>query len=244
MPVNDSEFIGNWFSQAEGTANNQPPGNETRRLGDDNMRSIQAVVKNTFPNFTGAAITATEAEISRVSGVSLTDPIITFPVGTKMLFYQNVAPTGWTIDAVLDEHSVRITRGTGPGVDPGAQEGGLNGGTHDFSSVFADLPENNVPGVGGHTLLGQESGTEPHSHPLQDATLLTEYTGGTGQNPTRVKLEQQLNTGLTPVYTAGPPWVNNPDNTDLTTFSSASEAHYHSLDIAVKWAAFIVAAKT
>lgn len=48
------------------------------------------------------------------------------PSGTKMLFMQAAAPTGWTLDTTHNDKSVRIVSGTGGG----------SGGSVDFSTVF------------------------------------------------------------------------------------------------------------
>lgn len=42
-----------------------------------------------------------------------------FPSGTKMLFYQNTAPIGWTIDTTLDDKLVYITKGSVAGGQTG-----------------------------------------------------------------------------------------------------------------------------
>ena len=49
-----------------------------------------------------------------------------FPSGTKILFYQASAPTGWTIDTSVNDVGVRIVSSNG---------GGVSGSTA-FSSIF------------------------------------------------------------------------------------------------------------
>ena len=50
-----------------------------------------------------------------------------FPSGTKMLFYQNTAPVGWTIQNTLDDKVVYITKGSVAG-------GQTGGGVHSTGS--------------------------------------------------------------------------------------------------------------
>ena len=59
-----------------------------------------------------------------------------FDAGTRMIFAQNTAPTGWTKDTSnYNNHALRIVTGTG----------GVTGGTVDFSTAFASqTPSGNV----------------------------------------------------------------------------------------------------
>lgn len=51
-----------------------------------------------------------------------------FPAGTKMLFAQSTAPTGWTKDTTHNNKALRVVSGT---------TGGDSGGSVDFSTLFA-----------------------------------------------------------------------------------------------------------
>lgn len=83
-----------------------------------------------------------------------------FPSGTRMLFQQTNAPTGWTKDVTLNDYGLRVTNGVA-GVTPG----------HAFSSVFAQTA------TGSHVLDITEipSHTHPFLGPGADVT-----TGGGG----------------------------------------------------------------
>ena len=64
------------------------------------------------------------------------------PIGTKMVFFQAAAPTGWAkvTDAQLDEAAIRIVTGTGGGF----------GGSAAFSTAFASrTPAGTVGGMVG-----------------------------------------------------------------------------------------------
>ncbi len=71
-----------------------------------------------------------------------------FAAGTKMGFFQDTAPTYWTIDATVDEHAVRLTKGSAAG----GQAGGATGGNYNFSTQFDNLAKSGTPGIGDHVL--------------------------------------------------------------------------------------------
>lgn len=52
-----------------------------------------------------------------------------FPTGTKTVFQQTTAPTGWTKDISNDDYTLRIVTGTGGGI----------GGSQGFSTVMANV---------------------------------------------------------------------------------------------------------
>jgi hypothetical protein len=111
---------------------------------------------------TNGAVTATTftGDGSNLTGV---EP---FPSGTKQVFYQASAPTGWTKDttAALNEATMAVVTGSGGGT----------GGTTAFFSSFLATTNKAAPGqpvsgsvagtVGAHTLSTPEIAS--HSHPL------------------------------------------------------------------------------
>ncbi len=75
-----------------------------------------------------------------------------FDAGTVMLFYQAVAPGGWTKDVGgLDNHALRVVPGS-------SWSGGTNGATN-FDTVFGSGTV-----AGPTTLTGGQSGTSAHGH--------------------------------------------------------------------------------
>ena len=67
-----------------------------------------------------------------------------FPSGTKLLFYSNTAPTGWTIQtASLNDKALRVVSGSGAG----GGTGGVTGGSTAFTSVFTSrtIAKANLP---------------------------------------------------------------------------------------------------
>lgn len=93
-----------------------------------------------------------------------------FPSGTRMLFQQTAAPTGWTKDITVNDYGLRVVSGAA-GVTPGAA----------FSTVFAQVA------TGGHVLTVAE--LAPHDHNVGGGSIGVTgingvqgggtYTGGT-----------------------------------------------------------------
>ena len=78
-----------------------------------------------------------------------------FPTGTKMLFHNAAAPTGWTkVDTGIDNHALRVTTGT-PGIVSGNQ---------DFTDVFTT--QSIAGDVAGHSLTEDEM--PQHKHGVTD----------------------------------------------------------------------------
>ena len=149
-----------------------------------------------------------------------------FPATTAMVFYQDTAPPGWTIAAAVDEHSIRLTKGSGAG----GQAGGAAGGTVNFSTVFG------LTATDGYTLLTAD--IPSHTHPSPDGTrdrfMLTDKTtigpnrfdDPGGSTDTAFDGGTILFLGAT-----------------ATGATGGAGAHAHNIDLRVKWAACIIATK-
>ena len=110
---------------------------------DDHMRLIKATILASFPNITGA-MTATHTVLNGLDArvTSLEDA---FTSGTKMLFQQTTAPTGWTKDTTHDDKALRVVTGTAG-----------SGGTNAFSTLDATAAgtvNTSVSGTVGGTAL-------------------------------------------------------------------------------------------
>jgi hypothetical protein len=79
------------------------------------------------------------------------------PAGTKMLFFQASAPTGWTKYTSINDKMVRITNGAGGGT----------GGNWTLSGVW----------TGGHTLTIDEIPAHTHSYSRWDGTSFVVGSG-------------------------------------------------------------------
>ena len=113
-----------------------------------------------------------------------------FPSGTKMLFQQTAAPTGWTKEtSTIDNHALRVTTGT-PGIVSGNQ---------DFTDVFTtqtidgtvaghSLTEDEMPqhkhGItdGGHDHGSSASVVDNHTHTVGFTSKGNSSKGGGGNN--------------------------------------------------------------
>jgi len=220
--------------------------------GDDWIQFIQQVLDNQFPtsedgtaNGWDIALTVKASEVNALQGISSTDQIITFPSGTKMLFYQDSAPTGWTIDQTVDDHMVRLTKGS---VALGLAGGTLRG-TNLFSAQFAVLAEGATPGVGNHTLTGAESGAAAHTHPNTSHrhTVLTGFTLGGGNAWSKVDVST-VNASGSSIYTdlstgGNSLLLNTVISTPESTAASATTAHGHTVDLDAAHAMVIIATK-
>ncbi len=165
------------------------------------------------------------------SGANLTgvDP---FPSGTKQVFYQASAPTGWTQDttAALNEAVMSVVTGSG---------GGTGGSTAYFSSFLAttnkSAPGQPVSGsvsgtVGGHTLSTPELAS--HTHPV---TAANPQTFGSFDNPATQATATPSNTG-----SAG---GGNPHSHPFTGSLTSATADVTIPAANVKYANVIIAAK-
>ena len=110
---------------------------------DDHMRLIKATILASFPNITGA-MTATHAVLNGLDA-RMTAIETAFASGTKMIFQQTTAPTGWTKDTTHDDKALRVVTGTAG-----------SGGTNAFSTLDATAAgtiNTSVSGTVGGTRL-------------------------------------------------------------------------------------------
>jgi hypothetical protein len=112
----------------------------------------------TLPNSTRSIVIADITNGARVASSDASE----FPTGTRMLFQQTAAPTGWTKDATQNDKALRIVSGTVG-----------SGGTVAFSTAFASK---SVAGTVGGTALtiGQ---LPAHTHPYNASKLASSPTG-------------------------------------------------------------------
>ena len=142
-----------------------PAGSEARSLGDDRIRELKIQIRE------------------RLLVASDSDYDSYIPSGTKMLFYQDTAPTGWTIQSTLDDKLVYVTKGSAAG-------GQTGGGVHSSGSwTISGFSAN----VGDHTLTTAE--IPSHTHP-QVAQWIA-GGGAAGAAYWEIEGHYELNTGAT-----------------------------------------------
>jgi hypothetical protein len=89
------------------------------------------------------------------------------PAGTKMLFYQDTAPTGWTIENTLNDKLVFITKGSAAG-------GQTGGAAHSTGSwTISGFSAN----VGSHTLTIAEMPSHTHTYSAPSTATLAGSEG-------------------------------------------------------------------
>jgi hypothetical protein len=150
---------------------------------------------------------------------SPTTGILDAPTGTRMLFQQTSAPTGWTkiTDAAYNNVAIRLVTGTVS-----------SGGDIDFTSAFSATLASE-----GHALTVNE--IPLHGHPARftpGGGSKTNDTGGIAMENSNVGVNHAAFTGAlsdTPGRQIG--------------CTGGDEEHTHTIDIAVKYRDFILAEK-
>lgn len=108
----------------DGLVATNPVSTDGLAQADDHLRLIKATILASFPNIAGA-MTASHTVLNGLDSriQALEDA---FTSGTKMLFQQSTAPTGWTKDTTHDDKALRVVTGTAG-----------SGGTNAFSTLDA-----------------------------------------------------------------------------------------------------------
>ena len=121
MPLETGTYINSLNSS-------NPVATDGLAFADEHFRLIKATILATFPNITGemsathTVLNGLDARVTAIeSGVHAS--------GTKMLFQQSTAPTGWTKDTTnYNDHALRVVTGTAS-----------SGGTNAFSTLDLSL---------------------------------------------------------------------------------------------------------
>ena len=93
--------------------------------------------------------------------VGANDTVDHFPSGTKMIFQQTNAPTGWTkITSNTNQRALRVVSGTAG-----------SGGSHNFTSVFTSSRATSGASVSSHTLTTNEIPSHTHDTPNHTHTV-------------------------------------------------------------------------
>jgi hypothetical protein len=123
---------------------------------DDHLRLLKATILASFPGITGA-MTATHTVLNGLDArVTTLESSLPAPQGTRLLFQQTAAPTGWTKDTTHNDKTIRVVTGTVS-----------SGGTNAFSSAFSYTPAGSVNTsvtgtVANHTLTTSQIPAHQH----------------------------------------------------------------------------------
>lgn len=135
-----------------------------RKMTPANFISNQNIAKLASPAFTGTPTAPTAAAATNTTQVATTafvqqelTSVAGFPSGTKMLFYQAAAPSGWTQDTTVNDKVLRVV----------SSAGGGSGGSWTISGISVDnhtLTESEIP---AHTHTASTNSTGSHSHTVK-----------------------------------------------------------------------------
>jgi hypothetical protein len=170
-----------------------------------------------------ASVTAIQAQIAAAAAAI-------FPTGTKMLFIQTAAPTGWTKDTTHNDKTLRIVSGTAG-----------SGGSAALSTAWTSVALSGT--VAGRTLSASEIPAHTHSGWTSGRNVAHTHTGTTGgqsADHTHSKPRGLQNNGQSiPVNSGGQDGYgsnstlgtsNDHTHTITTGSESADHAHYITTD--------------
>lgn len=117
--------------------------------------------------------------------------MVDFVSGTKTVFNQSSAPTGWTKDSTNNDCTLRVVSGSG-----GSTGGSVNFTTCMTSQPFTGTVSHNLTGTTGSTTLDTTM-LPSHTHTYRFLAFRPTYVQA-GANPAPLGGVQQYNSGTTP----------------------------------------------
>jgi len=129
---------------------------------------VEAKIANnavTNAKISGMAASKLTGALPAIDGSALTG-LAAFPSGTKMLFAQSAAPTGWTHDTSFNNRALRLVSDS---------SGGSTGGSNTWSSVLNSSVATSGGSVANHTLTTSQIPSHNHS-------VSVPFTNGQGGN--------------------------------------------------------------
>lgn len=231
----DTNLLGDWNAIDD---NNQPPGADPRKEGDNQLRGIKGSLKRTFPNFIGSpggVVNTTEEELNQLDGIGTTQTVearlaaleagsAKFPGGgvVALMFRNQVsAIPGWT-QATGVEYDNAILR-----VINTADALSQGGSNNPISMSGAEVP--------AHPHAVNLSGDGEHNH-----GILNGWSGGTSFTRQIVATTPLQNVGNIPEYDDTGNWIDpsvihsHSGNTDNNTGPAAWEPKYFDTIVASK----------
>lgn len=159
------------------------------------------------------------------------------PTGTKMLFQQTSAPTGWTKDTTHNDKVPRLVSGSVS-----------SGGSVDFSTAFArtatdgfSLLQTHLPNV-SFTVSGITLNDPGHNHNNGAYSHLLQTNNGNG-SPAGIDFSPgEANVGSSAAMTTNTTGITI-SNQGSAASGGSNTAHAHNIDLRVKYVDFIIATK-
>ena len=161
-----------------------------------------------------------------------------FVSGTKMLFYQDTAPTGWTIDTAVDNHVIELTDGSANG----GATGGTTTGSVSTETFFAITATGNEA---SHTHTGPD-----HNHQWYNrdgTTAVSDKSYNSGGSSIDLNGTNKAGTAwyfvLSNTASGKHPTVDYYTDNEGTGSTSAGSSHNHAIDCRLQRAQVIIATK-
>jgi hypothetical protein len=173
-----------------------------------------------------------------------------FPSGTKMLFQQTSAPTGWTKDTTHDNKALRVvsgTAGSGGSINFTTAFGSQNVG--DTALTSAQIPGHthtfsgtgNTGDAGGHSHTINDPG---HTHNYQRQNI-SNFAGGGNVTRSSFEVTTATSSSTTGISINSVGNHNHTVSVSGTTGSTGSgDTHTHTLDLSVQYVDIIICTKT
>lgn len=182
-------------------------------------KNVSAVVELFWKDEAGNVLQLTAA--GKIPGTALASDAV-FPTGTKMLFQQTNAPTGWTKDTTHNDKALRVVSGAAG-----------SGGVTAFSGVFGASKV-----TGGHTLTVAETPAHDHFTVFNGAST---QSIGLNVDPTdAIYSASGGGLGNADYILQG---ANARPDVGWTSESGGGQAHTHTLSLDLQFVDIIIATK-
>ena len=118
-------------------------------------------------------VNASTAEINGLVGITVAN----IPSGTKMLFQQTAAPTGWTKDTTHNDKALRVVSGTASFGGADAFSAISTHATAAHTLLESEMPSHTHTSVSGYAHLARGNGTLTPGNPDATPTELNSQSG-------------------------------------------------------------------
>jgi hypothetical protein len=212
--------------------------------GSANVATAMTLANSGVTAGTYTFSTVTVDAKGRVTSAASGQAPVAFPAGTRMLFQQTTAPTGWTKDTTHDNKALRVVSGT-------VGTGGSVAFTTAFASqavsgsISSTTATNQATTAGGtvgsHTLTVAEMPSHRHGHILSGGNSTT---GGASVLGSATQTDRSTNI-FTPFTGGG---GSHSHSFSGTSHNHTQNAHTHTftgtaINMAVQYVDFIIATK-